>query len=148
MPLIMDLFRIEIRPAVPRPVTIIADFKDLNPRRREITAKFTEEYLIIYQVGDAKFGYYPTDILTALNDLVGERDELKAHRSHYVSLGGYNVAYAKCNEGRVWFLDPPPLFGREEALEAKGDGLDISLVIEALQEAASGIWEYIGSRMA
>ncbi len=143
----MAKFKVELTPPVPEASKITSEFRDFNPRWLEINEKIPEQYQIVYHVNDDIFAYYPTDIVTSFSDLTEEIAQFKAQRSHYVSLSGYNVAYARCENNRVWFYDPPEVFGSEDQVAIEGEGVPLGLIIELLERAASALQAQIISTL-
>ena len=143
----MSSFSIQITPAIPSAATLRLEFPDQNYRWQKIVSVIPERLQLAYIYDGVKFGYHPADIVATLNDLSGELAALREGQSHYVSVSGYNVAYARCISQRVWFLDIPRDFGAEDSLELKGSGISLEDAQSAFQASASAVWDYIAVKV-
>ncbi len=143
----MTEFKIEITPSLPEAGGCRTTFGDISARYKEIKEAFPEKFQIIYCVGGDIFTYYPTSIFNVFADIIQDLDQFEAAKSHYVSVVGYDVAYARCQSGRVWFYDPADVLGVEDQIEVEGDGIPLHLVIEAFERAANDVWDFINSKV-
>ena len=139
----MKRFNIDIIPAIPLTANIWKNVPDLNFERNEIISEVSQKYQVIYNSDDDKYAYHPADIITILNDISGELDAFERSESHYISLSGYNVAYAICKGGFVWFSDVPRQYGDEGYIELNGKGIPIEEVRAEFRQTCSNLLDYI-----
>ena len=140
----MTDFRIEITPPLPQAERILTNPPDLSGDYHLITTAIFAQYQIVYHFNGEKFAYYPADIYNTYLDLCWEIEKFKSGESHYMSLVGYDVAYARLKGGSVWLYDVGPRnFGKEDQFSLKGDGAPLNTVILDFERAASAVFEEI-----
>ena len=62
--------------------------------------------LLVYEVENHSFAYYPDDIAGVLDDIRGEISALESGNSHEVTIGGYPVLLASLGVEDVELFDP------------------------------------------
>jgi len=100
-------FQIEITPALPRAKSSKAISLD-GLDHGTILDKHPEKYDIIYYVAGQRYAYYPSSILTVLNDLYEEWTLIKGRSPHIMTLSGYTVLDMNFVDDSVRFLKPLP----------------------------------------
>lgn len=99
-------FSIEIQPSVPAEseVCLPADFSNLD--YEAILRQHSEEYDVLYHVDGQIFGYYPSSVVTVLNDLHWEWEQTRDRLSHSMTLSGYTVLTIEFIGDLAFFSDP------------------------------------------
>lgn len=105
-----------------------------------------EEYDLVYLLNEREFGYYPSNVITTIEDLDTEIANFKTGESHYISLSGYPVLYAKIEFETVRFFDPidESLFPNNASALATEDVLHI---VNKLSSTRDIIAKMINRRM-
>lgn len=118
-----------------------------NPRRRKleesdyrsISMRHPEKYLVIFEIEDSRFAYYPESIFDAIADLEAELELLESCNDHDIKLIGYTILSAKRASSRVQFLDPTCKTAGERGCPVGGP-VDIQEVRDALQRGIAALW--------
>lgn len=141
-------FSIEIVPPLPEPLSKAPYSGDVAALWRGPLRHHGELHQLIYRAAGDMYAHYPTNIAVLLGDLTSEAEAFAAACSHYVEIAGYRVAYARCKDGRVWFYDPPQVFGTEDDQPLAGEGVALELVAAAFDEAVRDVRRYIAALLA
>jgi hypothetical protein len=104
-----------------------------------VSAGYPYEHDVIYTVAGKSFSYYPSSILTVLNDIHLEWMLIQGRNSHDVTLAGYTVLEAAFEQGGFQFREPawPP---------TPLDGIfDAAYLEERFEAAVARVWGVIQS---
>lgn len=148
----MGSFTVEIVPPLP---AVGADSKrlsydDLENIRIEsldferIYSHHTEEYDVRYHVGGRVFAYYPSSIVTVLNDLYQEWEFVSSRTPHTMTLCGYTVLEVDFKEEEAIFLDPVA-YHRTGTRELISEPVSAAVVEQAFRSAVVGVLRVIES---
>ena len=138
----MSSFRVEISPPLP-PASCEYEGEDI----RELLAEDISQLLQVvcdvrYHVSQRLFCYYPSSILTALNDLHLEWDFVRKRASHDMTLSGYPVLTMFFNGERALFYDPVEAARDPDAAPLVGE-LDGACVEREIKSALDAVWSLI-----
>ncbi|MEN5169905.1 hypothetical protein ABE444_10085 [Brevundimonas pondensis] len=93
------------------------------------------EYDMTYHVGGQAFGYYPTDVVGLLSDLIGAREALDRGQNGSINMSGYTVLLVEVSGASLVFSDPYPSKWRCE--------VRAEVVREALDQALRDVWSFV-----
>lgn len=93
------------------------------------------EYDMTYHVGGRAFGYYPTDVVGLLSDLIGAKEALDRGQGGAIDMSGYTILLAAVSEANIAFSDPYPSQWRCE--------VQADVVREALDQALRDVWSFV-----
>lgn len=102
----MNGFEVEISPPLPSVPDgkCIMSIQDMDLGK--IYESFPQEYFIKYHVNDLTYCYYPSSIVTIINDIFWELDLIKERKTHEMTLSGYCVLEMVFENEQVLFFDP------------------------------------------
>jgi hypothetical protein len=96
----------------PLPPAVIADrpivLEDVDIR--SVSQRYTQDHDVSFAIDGEIFSYYPSSLLTVLNDIHLEWTLIQKRLSHDLTLSGYTVLEASYEHGRFQFHNPawPP----------------------------------------
>lgn len=93
------------------------------------------EYDMTYHVGGQAFGYYPTDVVGLLVDLMGAKGELDRGQDGSINMSGYTILLMEVSEAGFVFSNPYPSKWRCE--------VQADVVREALDQALRDVWSFV-----
>ncbi len=95
------------------------------------------EYDMTYHVCDQAFGYYPTDVVGLLSDLIGAKAELDRGQNGAINMSGYTILVVEISGTGIVFSEPSPSTWRCE--------VQTIVVREALDQALRDVWSFVTS---
>jgi len=93
------------------------------------------EYDMTYHVCGRAFGYYPTDVVGLLSDLIGAKEELDRGQDRAINMSGYTILLVEFSGDSIVFSDPYPSKWRCE--------VQVAVVKEALDQALYDVWSSV-----
>ena len=135
-------FEIDIAPHLPvveiTPGSV--DFSRLDFAR--IIENVTGEYDIRFIINERRFSYYPSSVLTVLNDLHLELDLFRLRKPHDVTLSGYTILRVRFEDRSAIFVDPVEELHGDVNRATCGDAI-ASDVEQKLQSAVRNVWSVV-----
>lgn len=128
-------------PVEPRPVPENLRERLNVPFVQHVQASYSHEHLVQYVVNGELFAYYPTSILTLLNDLNLELTLLRGRENHEVTLSGYTVLRLEFH-GDVAQLFDPARRDDDRPEESLGE-YEVAELESKFQSAAATVWGLI-----
>lgn len=140
----MNSFSVEIYPNIPDyffSQDSIDNFCIDKININKVMEKNIEEYDLIYKVNGMIFRYYPSSILTLINDLDLEMNLFKERSNHIVTLSGYPVLEIDFDGESVLFIDPI----RDGVGERRilGDRFWVFAVEDVIESALNRVKKYV-----
>lgn len=71
---------------------------------------YGEKRLVVYRIRQRMFCYYPSDIDVALDDMLGEQEDVKSGKSHVLSFSGYPILYQHIADGVNFYEQHQKMF--------------------------------------
>lgn len=135
----MSEFTITFNPPLPVTAAIEPPSKLEGLDVAAITAGYVIEHDVLYAIDGRVFAYYPSSILTVLNDIHLEWTLIQERGSHDVTLSGYTVLEAIAEQGGFQFRSPafPPM--------PVGDIFDATYLEDKFRMAAATVWGLVCS---
>ena len=93
------------------------------------------EYDMTYHVCGQAFGYYPTDVVGLLSDLISAKEELDRGQDGAINMSGYTILMVEVSGTSVAFSDPCPSTWRCE--------VQTMVAKEALDQALRDVWSFV-----
>lgn len=93
------------------------------------------EYDMTYHVGGQAFGYYPTDVVGLISDLIGLKEELDRGQDGSINMSGYTILLVEVRGASLIFSDPYPSKWRCE--------VQTDVVRETLDQALRDVWSFV-----
>jgi hypothetical protein len=115
------------------------DFGCLNISR--IKRDYQTQHDVWYVVDENIFTYYPTDIITVLDDLTVEWMLAVERKSHDMTLCGYTVLEIRYSGEMARFFDPG---ARSKGGELPvGDEMDSAYIEKVFADIVSTVWGFV-----
>lgn len=135
----MSKFAIAFNPPLPSTVPIDPPLGIGDLNAPAIITRYDTEHNVVYSIDEKKFCYYPSSILTVLNDIHLEWMCIRERRSHDVTLSGYTVLEAAFEKGSFQFFNPawPPT--------PVGDRFDTLYLEDQFHLAIAAVWGLVQS---
>lgn len=108
----------------------------------EVTKSAPELYDLHYIIDGNLISYYPSHILSVLNDVNEEVNLFNDGTSHYMTISGYTVLYADISAGLANFYDPVSMDGSRYGTLI-GEAINVSEIAVVFRNKSASICEFI-----
>lgn len=105
-----------------------------------LMVRYPTQYEVSYRIDEIIFTYYPSSIITLINDLWLEFEKLLNRDNHDMTLSGYTVLKMDFKDGKVVFFDPSR---DSSSLSQVGDKFDLIDIDIEFRRALSAVWNYV-----
>jgi len=136
----MSAFEIEIEPAVRESAQSYDPDLIYKLDFQTIEAVFQQEFSLFYSFSGRRFGYYPSSIITIINDVHLEWTNIVSRKSHEIKICGYTVLLMDM-EHDIASVFVPSLDDRKEV----GMGLDAGLLERKFRSKLNDLYGLIKS---
>jgi hypothetical protein len=139
----MSNFVIEFRPALPPAPGSQGDISLKSVQVDKVLNAFPQPYDVWYDINGSRYCYYPTSILTMLNDIHLEWELIRKRESHNMTLVGYTVLEMTFTGETICFFDPVERAqGRGEPI---GGEFAADVIEKTFKSALDALWSLIRS---
>ena len=102
----MSELSVFIEPFVPPAKEMEALRSLTDEERARIALASFGDYDLVYSIGDQRYGYYPTNLLSVMDDVQDEIDNINSNSSHFIKRAGYPILYADDRGSKLDLFDP------------------------------------------
>lgn len=111
-----------------------------------VMASIAGLYNVEYHINGIPYSYYPSSILTVLNDIHLERELMRRRESHHMTLSGYTVLRAEFR-GRDIYIFDPVVYGDHASARPPIATMKAEIVDDAFERALDRLYALISGRL-